>query len=538
MIKILIVDDEPLVRIGLKLALEWETHGFTIVGEASNGEQALNLLDQLSPDIVITDIKMPILDGIGLTKEICSKYSNTKVIILSSYSDYEYVREAMKNGAVDYLKKNDINPEKILPILSKLKEEIIRYKLFPNDSDKYKQYVTECISMLRDDFLKELLDENSLNKNEIEEYLRNFNINFPEGHYILLTIFIDNFKEVQKKYSEKDEKLLRFSMKNMADEVLGTASSQFIMCSSSEYVMIFPVEQTDSFIEGLLETCNDFKEVLNDYLNISISIGISNIHTGINGIKIAYGETVKALYFKFYRTKGSTIRYQDIKFIELVQINPGLTQHLFERLQLMIKSKNIKLCNEILEEVRQLIISGNKLLDIKESRSLYLNLVEKFNWIFQEEYFKSNKNSNTYENIVVAENISDIEEVIRNYFIDNIVLISADVDKKDINKILKAVEYINLNYDKELTLQTVADKVNLNAFYFSRVFKKETGISFTDYLTKLRIDKSKELLLEGIKAFEVSEKVGYLNYTYFSKLFKKTVGVNPSKYNIINSGNK
>ncbi len=533
MINILIVDDEPLVRIGIKSAVDWESNGFTIIGEAANGEQALQVVEKSAPDIIITDIKMPVIDGISLIKEIHRRFPHIKVIALSSYGDFDYVREAMKYGAVDYLLKNNLTPDKILPLLEGFKNEITRRKLVSIDSQKYDRYVDECISMLKDNFLKDIISGIIPDKNKILEGLSSFNLEHLDGNLLVFVLLVDNFKAVQQKYYEKDETLLRFSIKNILEEILGGSSNcEVFISSSKEYIVLWPFKgkgREDSMDSTVMETCGNVVEVVRDYLNIGVSIGISNFHTGVLQIRDAYREALQAADFRFFKGKGSIVNYSEIGSVEFVKGGSELSPELTHKLEIFIKTADQNLAGDILSRMHARLHRDGKLLNESLSRDLYMMLAEKFNSLFFREYPQKMLKYDVYERILAMDDIFDIERVLKEHFSACFDTAEGCSDR-DTSRIHKVIEYIHRNYDRELTLQMVAEKVNLNSFYLSRLFKKETGESFTDYLIRIRIEKSKELLHQGIKAFEAAEKVGYYNYTYFSKLFKKVVGVNPSEY--------
>lgn len=538
-IKILIADDEPLVRIGVKSSIDWEANGFELIAEASNGEQALRLVDELLPEIVITDIKMPVMDGIELIREIKQKYPHILCLVLSCHDDYEYVREAMKLGAEDYFLKTHMVPDSILKVIGGLKGKLDSNREKAINESKNKRILGECISILTDNFIKDLISDLFVSRQELEEKLKLYNLGCMESKYALLVLQIDDFRNVKKKYVEKDEKLLQFSIKNMLEELYGRVFGfRMFIDNSEEYIICWPVDSgavPGKAAEQLVSVAQKAVRIIKDYLNISISVGISLTHKGLAEIKDAYGECKQALKFKFFRGKGCIVAYSDIRRVTTVSKLEIIDEALENELKLAVKALDCEAVSGILNCIENKVLNCGFFVDEKFVRKVYINLIEAFNVCLREENMGVKEDTDPYRQVLDAEDIGEIGLIAGDYFkesISRVLKLSEDKNRFCINQ---ALEYINSYYDREISLQFIGEKVGLNPSYFSRFFKKETGESFIDYLTRVRIERSKQLLSRGMKAFDVAEKVGYPNYTYFSKLFKKVVGVNPSDY--VDKGN-
>lgn len=534
MIKVLIVDDEPLVRIGIKSSIDWEGNGLELAAEASNGEQALELVDAVKPDIVITDIRMPAKDGIELIKELKRKYPQILPVVLSCFDDFEYVREAMRYGAVDYFLKTRLDPDSILKILLGLKERIDKNRQAAINESINKKLIGECISILTDNFVKDLISGLVTSEQERSDKIRMYNLGVLEQKYALMVLEIDNFSDVKLKYIEKDEKLLQFSMKNLLEELYGRVPGfRMFIDKSKEYIICWPVNQEVSGRrqeEEIKDAASRIIRVIKDYLNISVSIGISSRHIGISEIKDAYNEGKRALGFKFLRGKGCVVNFTDIRMIKdqsKLEVIDGTIEN---RLKFAVKAVDISIVYKAIACIKERIAGSGVFINDHSAKKVYTSLIELFNSYLREENLDIKADMDPYRKVLEAEDLEELHRGVERYFTVCFEKVSRISEVKGRNGIKQALDYINNYYDKDISLKYIADKVGLNPSYFSRFFKKETGESFIDYLTKIRIEKSKQLLSKGIKAVEAAEKVGYPNYTYFSKLFKKTVGINPSDY--------
>ena len=534
MIRVLIVDDEPLVRIGIKSSIDWDANGFRLVGEASNGEQALEAAAETNPDIVITDIKMPVMDGIELIKRLQEKHPNTLPVVLSCYDDFEYVREAMKFGAADYYIKTDLNPDAILQILLGLKGKIDENREKTLRESKDRQLLGEYHSILRNNLMKALIGDQDPNEREIVEKLEMYGLYGFADRYSLMVMEIDNFSEVRKKYFEKDEKLLQLSIKNLLEEMYGKIPGFHVfVIEPREYVVLWPLypDNPDGKPElHKLQAASRMIGIIKDYMNISVSVGISASCKGVCEVKKAYRECRHALEYKFFKGKGSAIKHSDVRLIKMLDKIEVLDMGILNKLKLGVKALDTGAVCEAAEIVKDRILKNREPLNPKAVKKTYIKLLEAFHACLREENLNVENESDPYPRVFESEDIYEVQSCIESYFkecLEKVICLSEEKGRSCIREIL---DYINSHYDRDISLQWMADRFGLNPSYFSRFFKKETGESFIGYLTKVRIEKSRVLLAKGVKAAEVAEKVGYPNYTYFSKLFKKVAGVSPSEY--------
>jgi len=530
MFKLMIVDDELLMRIGLRSMLEWEKHGFQIVGEASNGKEAVGVALSVSPDLVISDIKMPVMDGLEMIRELSTKLPECQFVILSNFDDFQYVKEALRLGASDYLIKSEIRHEMLVEVLDR-----IRHKLAKDDGRQRVGYpmpgdYTQSLSYLKESLFKEMIsglagvEKFAAKTEQLQIRLR------PEP-FVVLKLQIDQFDQVKKRYVEKDEKLLRFSIVNILEEVTSSKrDKEIVVESSSEYLLYLNVKPDEvASIRSSMDKLGDrLLRTVKDFMNLSLSIGVSSVVGGYAYIRLAYHEADIAVRHRFFEGPGKLLFFEEVS---VGTVHDGrdipLTRAHEEQFHNLIESGNQSGLAAFLSSVRHVLQSVRA--DEEAVRQTYLYLLELTNAAYLgASRTRVASGTSPYEALLNAETWPDMETVIAEHVV---ACMEADYSTAYRSYTDMAIELINRYYAEDISLQSVASQINVNASYLSRIFKQETGENFTTYLTRVRIEKAKHYLESGrLRVYEVADRVGYHNYTYFSKIFKKVVGLSPEDY--------
>ncbi|MCR3761472.1 response regulator [Clostridium felsineum] len=505
MINIFIADDDKIIRRGLKKIVEENMKGFKVVGEASNGLRALEKMKEIRPDILITDIKMPVMSGIELINNLNEFSLGIKPVVLSGFDDYIYVRESFKKGVVDYLLK-PIDNNNLFMILGKIKDDIEEERL---ENEKIKE-----------SFLRNIIKKNYIEGEDYKEAIRKLKIN-EIGDFYLLAIKSDNKIKNFFLYLEEVKK----KSKRIIREEHGVES---IICPIEEYVIILIYSSSK---EVKLDKNKMLKIVNMLELNMcfskkTFSCGMYGYHN-IRESHMAIKKAKIALNSSFYNGLEAYYLYDNVhKFNDISEKIVSLfLQKVNNSLELCKEQETIKEVEGFFELVYNDKVNPSKV------REVLLNLVYKMK--------TSVKETNCME-----KSLSELEYAIKNiatyvelkeYFVVKICHIIKEILKikiyKDKRVIEKAKKYINENYMKEVTLKKVAEYVYLNPNYFSELFKNEVGKNFIDYVIETRIKASKQLLKEtNLKVYEIAEIVGYNEAVSFTRAFKKVVGVSPKKY--------
>lgn len=470
--KVLIVEDEKMIRKGIVAMLKRAPVEIKEIIECRNGKEAIELLQTTKFDLMITDIRMPKMDGISLVKQIRDMPSKPMVVVVSGYDDFNYAVEALRHGVMDYLLK-PIEREKFYKIMSNIQEEI--------DSKKEETEISKKIGSQQ---LKYLLLNKSITKEEINAIEQQFANMFPDTYLICCL----NNREFN--ITEDDSLIL-----------LRDVEGQSLLIMDNERL----------------------KKCMDDGLK-NLSVGISKVHTGIAELKEAYGEAVIArreAFVKclpFYHYEDTNFEYETIpenfpeQFIQLFgtqKVEDGIKK--FNNIR--FKAKMNKISAQTLMEVTRRIL--------KELINTYERMIE-----IDLQSFQELQEPLDYTNADIY--FERFESWIRK--MQQLIMEEFD-DFKNKEKINQAIIYIRENFNKDLNMAVVSNSISMNYSLFSLNFKQYTGMNFVNYLKKIRIEEAKRLLEEtDEKIIDISQMVGYVNDKHFMKIFKSICGVSPSEY--------
>ncbi|PRR79162.1 putative response regulatory protein [Clostridium liquoris] len=528
MYKMLLVEDEPIVRLALKSLVDWNAYGFDEVLEASNGKRALEIMTARGDiDIVITDINMPVMNGIELIEKGKKLGGNTEFLVLSAYDDYPLVRSAFKLGINDYILKTEMEPDKIV--------KMVMTALEKKDGGSNKRSTID-----RNELIRKLID-GDLSKAELDHSI----LRLKGDYYLCCSILIDNFRIIKKRYEDNDLKELISSVVNAVYQVLETVNTgEIISLSSEEYGMIFAFESSmkSDIDKKLAEILSKIRTSLSNFLNIEVTIGISEMNKDIRKIKPLLEEGQRNARLRFIYGKGKNIYPKDEEEVnnmrknknnnitQQIIIEMGKENGILEALDRLDEEKCIEEMKRIFK-LKELSFTG----DIESFYIYYLEIILMIiQYVIKDEEnnYESTilENTDFYGEIRKFDTIAEIEEWIIK-LLKNIISSLRKMNMVESEAIKHAKDFIQKNYGAKLTLDMVSKEVGYSKAYFSKIFTEETGDNFTTYLTNIRIEKAKELLTKTeMKIYEICEHIGYSNIEHFSRTFKKIVGVSPIQY--------
>ena len=264
MLKILIVDDEAVVRIGLKSMIDWQAHGFTLVGEAKDGRHALELFEEHHPDLIITDLKMPVLDGLELIQEVRKISASCRIIVLSSYDDFNLVRQAMKLGAADYLLKLEVEPDQLIRTLERFRDEIVQERNTEMRQAQIHQEIKTNLQTIQRAFLKEMLCSGEFVPDTFREGLNRFEIRLNPEHIYSLVLRV-GYRNLVERAAQLTAVL------SVCEEVMG--GDNLVYCFQSreaEFVMLVSPKQDAAELDSIVRACEKLAHILEQYLALAI----------------------------------------------------------------------------------------------------------------------------------------------------------------------------------------------------------------------------------------------------------------------------
>lgn len=520
MYKLLIVDDEKQVREGLKRLLPWQDYGITIIGEAINGREALEIIEDQRPDIVLLDIQMPVMNGLELAKRIHGQYPECKFIVLSGYNDFARVREAMKYGAVDYLLKPS-GKEEIIRIIEEIIDSL-------EDSLISRLHNNEYLALLKNNVLNRLIS-GTISSRELKDKLALLQLDLSSGCFSIVSV------EIAKNESmvEDDASWQIFSACNICDEIMvksgkGVAFTDF----SGRVNMIirdFSGWSTDTQLKILLENCIcEIKK----RLKLEVTIAVGNQVSSTRKMYVSYKNALRTLSYRFIFGIGTVLYYDEIN--EYFEKAPGAVSIDSDRFRELIKEGSFKPVDRYVRALFEDQIRSDPLAEIYVLKNSALELsVLAFQCLSEDFFIDQHEIADTknqsFRNIMIQISPEGVQNQTLEILKRVIEMIETSREKTLSKPVFDSIQFIEKNYSNpDISLQYLADDFHISTAYLGKLFKKEIGSNFNDYLNTFRIRKAEKLLLStNFKGKELAEKVGFSSYNYFYMVFKKITGQRP-----------
>lgn len=523
MYKVLIADDEQAVRIGMRNFIDWNENGFELVGEAKDGLVALELVEQTEPDIVITDLKMPELDGVELIKTLKSKGFKGKILVLSNYNEFDLVRNAMKSGASDYLLKVTMEPTELLAVLKQLCTKIKSERVELEENNKIKLELSRSREIEIKQFFAEIIN-GSVSENGCNVRAKDYDIATNDNEKQLFYLIIDGFDEAVNSGKIKDINRCSTALVTSIEETLSTSSVYVIDLDHREFAVLF-LNLTGLNIPDLIRR---IQNTISLYLNLSVTVAVCNPFKNISEIKERFDCCKTACEYRFYLGYGSII-YED-----KVHINQDITyleqENYIIKIKQFIEANNQKSAMESFDKiiadakekgVKPTLLKNTINIIINDIFSLLIRFAIK-DIIDLDQYKKSLEQSETIAQF--HKNLSALLEI----FCIRLQQLKYGVYKKPIGKVIKII-------DKHITdkiyLGDIAKEVGMSEGYLCKLFKSETGKPLVQYMNEIKMKRAAELLKNPeVMVKEVSSAVGIDDPFYFNKIFKKYFGVSPTEF--------
>ncbi|MBQ2924916.1 MAG: response regulator [Anaerotignum sp.] len=516
--KILLVDDEEEVRTSIIKKIDWEKNGFTVIGDAENGKDALEKIEQLEPDVVLTDVRMPYMNGLELAAELRRIHPSVKVVIFSGYDDFEYAKQAIQLNIIEYILK-PVNARELTDILGKIKinldDEIERLRGETVLQDNLKKNLV----ILRENFLSRLV-KGKIERKQIEHEMKEYALPFLESNcWVALKINLDNGG------SDKDGNPL--SVQNLLDSRMQEWTGYASFHRPSGLCAIVGME-SEGEITHLMALLNDVCRESRRILYQPLTIGMGSVVHQIEKIAQSYSGAREAVAYG--GIAGDIVYINDVEPHQkpILWLDDKMEADLNYALRFGDEDKILS-CVENIVQLMETSVSCNVQPYLISILHVILQVVQKHEL---DEQLVFGKYADYYG---VLSEVSTTESLFQ--WLSGICYsISACIAnaRKGTTKtvVQEAKRYIEENYqNSDLSLETLCDYLHMSAAYFSTVFKKEEGESYISYLTGVRMKKAAELLEStDEKTYVIAAKVGYDEPNYFSYVFKKRYGVSPNKF--------
>ncbi|MDF2960500.1 MAG: yesN10 [Paenibacillus sp.] len=506
--RVLLVDDEPFARTALRSAFDWESHGFNLIGEASNGSSALRWIDRNEVDVLITDIAMPVMDGLELMRAARERCPSIKIVLLSCHSDFAYVREGMRLGATDYILKPTLEPEGLKEVLDKIKLQ------FTEERQIQQMVIQKELSGKRIELEKAFM---KLLAGEPPAIHLDSSLPWFHEGYRCVVCLLDGALNLP---SEEVGVFVEIAIEEIQEsyyEMIGEGVAFRGYAGQLIMIMPEPNEKND-----LKERLGIFQSKLKNR-GFSFTLGVSGKSAGVESVKRAIKEGRKAAELRFYEGLGGLLSFQPSSCGSGQCETEALLNRLKEAITVGNKDTSTHHLNCL---VKYWTKEHRTPLEVKREAQDLLSL-------FQMCRNKKIADAEQIEALRSMETVDEVQGLVQSVF-DKLWRPEEEAEEDfGIHRRIvgSAVEYLKSNYTRNISLQDVADHVAVSRNYFSEMFKKVTGQNFIDYLIYLRLKCAGELLrTTTLKVYEVAELSGFNDVKYFSKVFKKVMKASPAEY--------
>jgi len=534
MYKVVIVDDEPTVRYGLRNYFDWGQYNMEVIGEADDGDAGLELVNEVCPDIVLTDVRMINMDGIQMSMEIRKQFPNTKIVFVSGYDDVDYLKSAFQVNAVEYVFK-PVDFQELQGIIKKVQSLLAEEAKEKQLRSAMQVKLQQSLPLLREKFLMSLVQDRMMHSQRLEERLEFLELNLPlESNYWIITIRIDDSVKVLGSYKEKDRQLLVYGLLNICQELIDRYMSGYAFENQSgEYIAILhsPSEE-EEWEEHLFLLAEQIQSNILQWLRISVTIGIGEKASRLSQLSSSFAQSQLAADQKWYLGKNRIITIDSLKRED--ESNTQLETTHTEQIMKALHAGNTELMQLELNQLFQ-ALKCQYSNPYRFSRNVGLRLTLLSNRLLVD-YGISNemleeRENELWEELFRQETIEDLQLLLQHHLTGVCHSINERRNGRNRNVIEQVRAIIEEKYMQNLTISSISESVYLSATYVSMIYRQETGETVYDYLTKVRIERAKQMLKDPRnKLYEVCEAVGYNDPSHFSKLFKKHTGMNPSRF--------
>lgn len=533
---LLLVDDEELDREGLLSELDWDQYGISEVRIAKTGAEALEIMHDFEPHILMTDIKMPVMSGLQLAENTKKLFPNIKVVFISGYDNFEYAQHAIKLNVYRYLLK-PVDTDELANVIANVVDEIMKERSSMEKSNMLNRSVDESRPFLKMRLLTNLFYDSREDESEFVNRAHYLGLNFVKGKYVLLLAQIDDYSQWASNIKREENEKICLDICGIACEIgnwvyhiesvpVDLQTCAILISCESHVPEELVLNEACEIAEKLIDSVRDI-------LNISISIGVSSVLLKLSEIKQGFTDCSDALKKKMYTGKGKVnSKLQDRQIQDFKLSFENYDVELSKLLIIGDKSRIINTIDHLFDLIESYCISDNQFI-----QNLCINIISRMNITVLEMGLDINDifggGALLLNKLMSFETILDIRQWMKNIFSSVLEYNEQAQQGKRSGMRREFQKYIEENYQQDITLKELADKLHYSPNYLGNIFKQEFGKGFIEYLTEYRMKKAALLLKNHeSKIHEVAHLVGYNNISSFIKQFKQAYEVTPAEYRI------
>lgn len=522
---VLLVDDEEEVIQIIMKKLDWEEIGFSVVGYACNGVKALEMVEEYQPDVVMTDIKMPYMNGMELSHHIKMEYPTTKILIFTGFDEFEYAREAIHLEVEEYVLK-PVNSMELTNVFRQLKMKLDQEISEKRNMEILKRYYMESLPLLQANFYSMLM-EGRVREEEISGYLSDCQLSFDGPFFCCLVVHTSSSQMPEN----MNILLLSTSVQKQAEEHLGERWKAKAFPYFENTVLIAQLK-SESEITELTDDCDRFCKYALHIIGAVVTVGIGQVCGNIHDLSQSYSSARNAVSYRVIYGASRAINVKESVPQEVSK--PDLAKD--AQLSNLFKMIRLGSAEDVTSAVKQYL--NHESFTEKSLQMYHVDLMELLSALYRfaanhevtAEAFPENMN------VLYARLLDMDADILQKWLTDISLLFREELldarNRSTKSFVSRAKEYVHNNYtDEGLSLDRICKVLGVSNSYFSTVFKKKTGKSFIGYLTDYRMDQASRLLIEtNNKSYIIAKQVGYADSNYFSYVFKRRFGVSPSRY--------
>lgn len=529
--KVLIVDDEAIVRLGMQHIIPWEQHGYEVVGTASNGLEALEMAKTHMPDIALVDIVMPEMDGLEFIHKLHGVLPLCKIIILSCREDVEYYKKAIKEGVSEYIQKSLITPDEILQAVDRISAEIMKQRVFDSNDSDGKVYVNQNIILT--EFFNSVLRGEIKGHDKIEKKLRSFNFSLLSNRIYIIVFSPDKHEDGEGANDPaggyKGE--YDYSLINVSQHITNEMTQGFIFKNYSGKITALVFLPDDDSGKDFIKTLfYRIQQTAGQLFYLDMTAGVSDIMRDFDGICEGYRQALESIDEKYKDGPGKIYFHKSpVKNNEKLEMILKIKESILN----INYSFELSLISEKLKEISRLYMESGHITS-NEYKSVIVDVLYHIsNILHMEETNINDIIGEEFNPIRYVEGPSNLHKLSlkMEYLLERIRKYHTDMYSDKSTKFVSLINtYIQNHISEKIALEDISKAVYLSPSYISRLYKKKTGVNIQDYIIRAKVEKSKELLYKNKNLNEVSESVGFLSISHFFKVFKAYTGLTPGEY--------
>ncbi|OCT14802.1 DNA-binding response regulator [Paenibacillus pectinilyticus] len=530
MYKVVLADDHIPILDYLTSSIPWESLGLTLVAACADGEEALEACELHRPNILLTDIGMPIMDGIELLEKVRASNPQLKTIILSCHEDFHYAQKAVKLHVSEYVLKESLQIEHLIELLQTLVSQMNEERTAKQDVRKLQAVVQQNSSVIRSTFLRTLLEQPVLNAAEWAEKAASFGIHLKDGScYLPVLALPERIADVESRFGGAH--LVQFVLDNTLNESISTEGCVNLSLDERHAILLFPFPRTlkRNIHEEIRTALHQAQQAFHHYMRIDISLYIGELCDDLPSLKKQIQALLDAKLFRFYAGEK---RIGPV--VPMVPTDDDLFVHYSEAVQdfrTCIQSSNEEDLQAAMTKWFGLFRTKHYPVDTVRSWMVNLVMELELKYIVMQHFVSNFKAELLHQTIYAIVTLDHLQEWTHQFLLDKRAAVQALSHHTVRKEIADAKRYILLHLGERTSMEEMAGRLNLNPSHFSRLFKKETGETFVEFVTRSKMERARELLDTSDASIEqIAEQLGFEHTSYFIKLFRGFTQLSPSEY--------